>query len=42
MQVDDATDIIEGGQLITYVKYVVKTDVRKDLLFTKCIEGNSI
>nr|XP_042897067.1 protein FAM200A-like [Parasteatoda tepidariorum]XP_042902277.1 protein FAM200A-like [Parasteatoda tepidariorum]XP_042906149.1 protein FAM200A-like [Parasteatoda tepidariorum]XP_042906152.1 protein FAM200A-like [Parasteatoda tepidariorum] len=41
LQVDEATDVLKDAHLITYVRYVVETDVREDMLFCKPIEGNT-
>ncbi|XP_067139511.1 zinc finger BED domain-containing protein 5-like [Centruroides vittatus] len=41
LQVDEATDVLKDAHLITYVRYVVETDVREDMLFCKPIECNT-
>lgn len=41
LQVDEATDVIKDAHLITYVRYVVETDVKEDMLFCKPSEGNT-
>ena len=38
---DEATDVLKDAHLITYVRYVVETDVREDMLFCKPIECNT-
>ena len=40
LQVDEATNVLKDAHLITYVRYVVETDVREDMLFCKPIECN--
>lgn len=41
MQVDEATDGLKDPHLITYVRYVVETDIREDMLICKPIECNT-
>ncbi|XP_035211445.1 protein FAM200A-like [Stegodyphus dumicola] len=41
LQVDEATDVLKDAHLITYVRYVVETDVREIMLFCKPIECNA-
>ena len=41
VKLDDATEVIKDAHLITYVRYLVETDVREDMIFCKSIKCNT-
>ena len=41
LQLNEATEVVKDAHLVAYVKYVVETDDREDLLFRKSIEVNT-
>jgi hypothetical protein len=41
LKLDEATDVVKGAHLIIYIRYVLKNDIKRDLLFCKATDGTA-